>query len=106
MKIKIKETGDIKIAADYARIQVEDCDSYGTPLEYTLDEIELLQPAESRIDWTKFKANAIVEIAKSIISSEIVIKELCKGADIYTSKLIAGFASEVVDELMKQLKAN
>lgn len=104
MKIKIKETGEIKIVADYARVQVEDCDSYGTPLEYPLDEIELLQQTESNIDWIKFKANAIVEIAKSIISSEVVITELCRGTDIHTSKLIAGFASEVVDELMKQLE--
>lgn len=104
MKIKIKETGEIKIVADYARIQVEDCDSYGTPLEYPLDEIELLQPTKSDIDWIKFKANAIVEIAKSIISSDVVIKELCRGTDIHTSKFIAGVASEVVDELMKQLE--
>ena len=105
MKVKIKKTGEIKIAADFARVQVEDCDIYGNPLEYYLDEIELLQPTESDIDWRKFKANAIVEITKSIISSDLVLKELNKTrGDKYTSEVLASFASEIVDELMKRLE--
>lgn len=105
MKVKIKKTGEIKIAADFARVQVEDCDSYGNPLEYSLDEIELLQPTGSGIDWRKFKANAIVEITKSIISSDLIIKELNKArGDKYTAEVLASFASEIVDELMKRLE--
>lgn len=105
MKIKIKKTGEIKIVQGYARVPVEDCDSYGNPLEYSLDEIELIQPSESGIDWRKFKANAIVEITKSVISSDLILKELNKASsDKYTSELMVDFSSEIVDELIKRLK--
>lgn len=43
MKVRIKKTGEIKTVADYARIEVNDCDSYGNPQGFKLDEVELIQ---------------------------------------------------------------
>lgn len=42
MKVKIKKTGEIINAANYATIVLDKCDSYGNPIELKLEEIELI----------------------------------------------------------------
>lgn len=42
MKVKIKKTGEIVNAADYARVALDQCDSLGSHIELPLDEIELI----------------------------------------------------------------
>ncbi len=42
MKVKIKKTGEIINAADYATIVLDKCDSYGNPIELKLEEVELI----------------------------------------------------------------
>lgn len=41
-KIRIKATGEIKLVPDYVTISVEDCDSRGVPLTYSLEDIEIV----------------------------------------------------------------
>lgn len=116
MKARNRKTGEIVDIITYGgssvRSDVLDYVSYidskgvehsRASLNYYWD-FETIETTNKEYD--ALRAKALIEIAKSIISSEVVIKELCRGAEIHTSKLIAGFASEVVDELMKQLKAN
>ena len=116
MKARNRKTGEIVDIISYGgstvRSDVLDYVSYidskgvehsRASLNYYWD-FETIETTNKEYD--DIRAKALIEISKSVISSDIVIKELCRGSDIYTSKLIAGFASEVVDELMKQLKAN
>lgn len=53
MKARIKKTGEILKVADYAVIAMENCDSYGNPLEYTPEQVELIPdtPTTDNIDW-------------------------------------------------------
>lgn len=77
-KIRIKETGEIKIVADYVKVSVEDCNSYGNPFEYSLNEIEIIQDGseeddnnqlDKEIDWEKFKIKASIAAMQGILSN-------------------------------------
>lgn len=46
-KLRVKETGEILNISPYAKIQVDYCDSYGNPIEFGLDEVEVLSGEES-----------------------------------------------------------
>ena len=41
-KIRVKATGAIYTASEYANITVNECDSWGNPLEFGLDEVEII----------------------------------------------------------------
>lgn len=48
MKAKIRKTGEIVNVAEYAKITLDQCDSYGNPIELKPEEIELIQePTEN-----------------------------------------------------------
>lgn len=49
MKVRIKKTGEIVNAAEYAKITLEQCDSWGNPVEMNLDEVELIDDRKQRI---------------------------------------------------------
>lgn len=51
MKAKIKATGEIINIADYAKVTLDKCDSWGNPIELGFDEVEILQEPTSAIDW-------------------------------------------------------
>ncbi len=50
MKARIKKTGEIINIAEYARVVLDVCDSYGNPLELWFDEVEILQDKSDDID--------------------------------------------------------
>lgn len=51
MKARVKATGEIINIADYARVTLDKCDSYGDPIELSFDEVEILQERSDNIDW-------------------------------------------------------
>lgn len=61
MKARVKSTGEIINIADYARITLDKCDSYGDPIELSFDEVEILQERSDNIDWEQRR----YELAKS-----------------------------------------
>ena len=61
MKARIKETGEIINISDYARVTLDKCDSYGSPIELSFDEVEILQEKSDNIDWEQRR----YELAKS-----------------------------------------
>lgn len=65
MKARIKETGEIINISDYARVTLDKCDSYGSPIELSFDEVEILQERSDNIDWEQRR----YEIAKSMMAA-------------------------------------
>lgn len=61
MKARVKSTGEIINIADYARVTLDKCDSYGDPIELSFDEVEILQERSDNIDWEQRR----YELAKS-----------------------------------------
>lgn len=103
MKVRVKKTGDVLNVADYAKVATEGHDSLGNPLEYYLDEIEIIpdepQAAETpAVDWGQRR----YEIARDAICAYLS----SYGGNLYSStpdahiKCAIGYA----DELIKQLK--
>ena len=76
MKVKIKKTGEIVNAASYAKVALDKCDSYGNPIELSLDEIELVSDEISIIqikeavdilmDISREQNKALTKIASTI----------------------------------------
>lgn len=93
MKARIKKTGEIINIAEYARVVLESCDSYGDPLELGFDEVEILQEKTDNIDWEQRR----FEIAKDIYSRNYENGEV-------TAKACAKIAVERANILIAELK--
>lgn len=76
MKVRIKKTGEILKVAEYAKVMMDVCDSYGNPLEYGLDEIEIVEDASKRlyckpsVDWQQVKIQASMRAMQALITKE------------------------------------
>lgn len=56
MKARIKKTGEIVNVSEYAKNTLEQCDSWGNPVELSPDEVELIDESEQRIETPFFEA--------------------------------------------------
>lgn len=69
MKVRIKKTGEIVNAASYASVALNMCDSYGTPIELPLDEIELIPDNTPSVEDRINKLAQIAEHQNNTISN-------------------------------------
>lgn len=100
MKARIKKTGEIINIAEYARVVLESCDSYGNPLELGFDEVEILQEKAGDIDWEQRRYEIAKELMKGFAanshnqcvdaSSEMLAQWSVVGADALVAKLKKG----------------
>lgn len=102
MKAKIKQTGEIINIADYAKVTLDQYDSWGNPIELGFDEVEILQEPTNDIDWEQRR----YEIAKEMLP--ITYQEsrniLLRGGDVDTPDIIESavkFADMLITELKK-----
>lgn len=70
MKARIKETGEIINISDYARVTLDKCDSYGSPIELSFDEVEILQERSDNIDWEQRRYELAKAAMQGILSNE------------------------------------
>lgn len=110
-KIRIKATGEIKLVPDYVTISVEDCDSRGVPLTYSLEDIEIIDEGENIIsvpndktkiefitDWEKIRIETAMKIHSHLI-------EHYNGTDArYSWNDIESMAVEKANVFIKKLK--
>lgn len=100
MKVRIKKTGEILEVAEYAKIAMDVCDSYGNPLEYGLDEIEIIGERRifesySVVDWQQVKIQAAIGAMQALISKEsegyvvgYTTLDLAERAVVYANSLV------------------
>lgn len=107
MKARIKKTGEIINIADYAKVTLDKCDSWGNPIELGFDEVEILQEPTSAIDWGQRR----YEIAKTILHAIYIDDGNAERADMsglgFEYKDLKGSAQEAVrfaDALIAELK--
>ena len=107
MKARIKKTGEIINIADYAKVTLDKCDSWGNPIELGFDEVEILQEPTSAIDWGQRR----YEIAKTILHAIYIDDGNAERADTsglgFEYKDLKGSAQEAVrfaDALIAELK--
>ena len=91
MKDKIKKTGEIINIASYAKVMLDQCDSWGNPIEVGFDEVEILKEPTSNIDWEQRR----YEIAKDVFAAIY---------DIFQNEHLEKVAVRAADALIAELK--
>lgn len=100
MKARIKATGEIINIADYARVVLDQCDSWGNPIELGFDEVEILQETTSDIDWEQRR----YEIAKTVVHGQLT-GPIIDGVDPNPSiPNLAKWAVKIADAVIDELK--
>lgn len=100
MKVRIKKTGEVLEVAEYAKVAMDVCDSYGNPLEYGLDEIEIIGERRifesySVVNWQQVKIQAAIGAMQALISKEsggyvagYTTLDLAERAVVYANSLV------------------
>ena len=114
MKVELKKSGEIINIADYARVVLDKCDSYGNPIEVGFNEIKSVYNDDGLIlGMSKFKPQ-ILEVNNSVDWEQRryeIAKEAIRGvalnADRFTRieiETTVNNALELADLLISELK--
>lgn len=98
MKARVKATGEIINIADYARVTLDRCDSYGNPIELSFDEVEILQERSDNIDWEQRRYELVKAAMQGFCSNP---HQQIMDAD---SNMVAEWSIGFADSLIKKLK--
>lgn len=110
MKARVKATGEIINIADYARVRLDKCDSYGNPIELSFDEVEILQERSDNIDWEQRRYELAKATMQGLISNSFFMKNLGMYLDEHPDKkmdvieVVAIESINYVDAMIKKLK--
>ena len=96
MKAKIKKTGEIVNIAEYAKITLEQCDSWGNPIELKPEEIELIQEQTEDEHWQDVRERAAIAAMQGVMNFF--------GSIDYNKETIAKLAVEQADALIAELR--
>lgn len=102
MKARIKKTGEVFKVAEYAKVAMDVCDSYGNLMEYPLNEIEIVEDSSKRlycqpeVNWRQVEIQAAIGAMQVILTSRI---NYDKPSEI--AYQAANYASALVRELKK-----
>lgn len=108
MKVRIRATGEIINIAEYAKVTLDKCDSYGDPIELPFDEVEVInQPTMEELE-----VSHTIFIQPSDMPSEKRMKfEICKcvisSLEVHSESTIESdckLALDISNEMMKQWK--
>jgi hypothetical protein len=100
MKARIKKTGEVLEVAEFAKVAMDVCDSYGNPLEYGLDEIEIVEDVNRSPDiyWQQVTNQAAIGAMQVVLTSRI---NYDKPSEI--AYQAANYARALVKELKKDV---
>lgn len=96
MKARIKATGEIVNIASYATVTLEQCNSWGNPIEMKPEEIELIQEPTEDEHWQDVRECAAIAAMQGVMNFF--------GSIDYNRDTIARLAVEQADALIEQLK--
>ena len=96
MKAKIKKTGKIVNIAEYAKITLEQCDSWGNPIELKPEEIELIQEPTENEHWQDVRERAAIAAMQGVMDFF--------GSIDYNRDTIARLAVKQADVLIAELR--
>lgn len=109
MKARIKKTGEIINIADYARIDLDVCDSYGNPISVSPNEIELISENNNSIYWEQRRYEIAKTAMQGILSNQDQVNYACSkvnhGNRPYALSIaVAQYAIACADALIDELK--
>lgn len=114
MKARIKQTNEILTIAEYAVVVMDQCDSYGRPLEYKFEDIELISDTQSCDDDTPTPINwdrELIELTKSALNGIMTdsegLRNVFRNSDYSSSTyrdVISDIAVGVAEHTIAKLK--
>jgi hypothetical protein len=96
MKARIKKTGEIVNIAEYARIALDQCDSWGCTVEVKPEDVELIQEQTDDEHWQNVRIQAAIAAMQGVMNFF--------GSIDYNKETIARLAVEQADALIDKLK--
>ena len=96
MKARIKKTGEIVNISEYSKIALEQCDSWGNPIEMKPEDIELIQEQTEDEHWQHVRERAAIAAMQGIMNFF--------GYLDYNKDTIVRLAIEQADALIEELK--
>jgi len=96
MKARIKKTGEIVNIAEYAKIALDQCDSYGNPIEVKPEDVELIQEQTEDEHWQDVRERAAIAAMQGVMNFF--------GSIDYNRETIAELAVAQADALIDKLK--
>lgn len=100
MKARIKKTGEIVNLASYAKITLEQCDSWGNPIEMKPEEIELIQEPTKDEHWQDIRERAAIAAMQGLLANP------CRNRPSVSNdyvKLAIGYANALLEQLKGEL---
>lgn len=97
MKIKIISTGEVVNIADYAKVTLDHCDSWGNPIEIPFEDVELIKDASNTTDWQQVRIQAAIAAMQGFCANPNYF-ELNSGATIPEAAIVYS------DDLIEKLK--
>lgn len=103
MKVRIKKTGEVLEVAEYAKVAMDVCDSYGNPLEYGLDEIEIIGERRifesySVVNWQQVKIQAAIGAMQGMLAKQDVqlfVEDIAEFSVKYARALVEELKKDV-----------
>lgn len=99
MKAKIKKTGEIVNLASYATITLDQCDSWGNPIELKPEEVELMPDVTEDEHWQDVRERAAIAAMQGIMANPNLVYE-CD--NVYIAERAMKYANELVEQLKKK----
>ena len=96
MKARIKKTGEIVNIAEYAKIALDRCDSWGCTIEVKPEDVELIQEQTEDEHWQSLRNKAAIAAMQGVMNFF--------GSIDYNRETIAKLAVEQADALIEELK--
>lgn len=103
MKARIKKTGEIVNLASYARITLDQCDSWGNPIEMKPEDVELIQEPTEDKHWQDVRECAAIAAMQGMMANPELL-ESTGFSGTYYKWHIERKAVEYADALVEQLK--
>lgn len=110
MKARIKSTGEIINIAEYDRVTLDKCDSYGNPIDVPYEDIELLQEKSENTDWEQMRHEMAKDFTATLLGRlnyDPFTNNVCccsDGEPVNPYSHIASIAVSVADAVIEELK--
>lgn len=110
MKARVKATGEVFEIASYATIPMECCNSFGNPLSFSFDEVEILseendlKESEAPDYWTRLEHKYAGMAMQGLLSNHSFFADADKATSGNPQDLIVRIAESFAHALVEMMK--
>ena len=101
MKVRIKKTGEIVNIAEYAKIALDQCDSWGNPIEVKPEDVELIQEQTEDEHWQYIRERAAIAAMQGLSANPKLFYENSEEKIDITARAIR-YANALIEKLKEK----